>query len=83
MRVTLQLPKSFLLYYPDKTEFIEMEVRDGETVQDLIRRADLPLFEFGIVVVNGERELPSYQPKAGELLELLPIIAGGGPSPSS
>ncbi len=76
-KVTLQLPKSFLLYYPDKTEFIEMEVRDGETVQDLIRRADLPLFEFGIVVVNGERELPSYQPKDGEVLELLPIIAGG------
>jgi hypothetical protein len=77
MKVTLQLPKSFLLYYPDKAEFIEMEARDGETVQDLIRRADLPLFEFGIVVVNGARELPSYHPKDGELLELLPIISGG------
>lgn len=77
IRVTLQVPKSFCHYYPAKGEFIAVEASPGETVADLIKKAGLPEFEFGIVVVNGERQLPSYQPKDGETLELLPIISGG------
>ena len=76
-RVTLQVPKSFSRYYTVKGEFITVEASPGETVADLIKKAGLPEFEFGIVVVNGERQLPSYQPKDGETLELLPIISGG------
>lgn len=77
IRVTLRIPRSFCRYYPVKGEFIPVEASSGETVADLIRKAGLPEFEFGIVVVNGERELLSYQPKDGETLELLPIISGG------
>ena len=77
VRVTLQIPKSFRHYYPMKGEFISVEASPGETVADLIKKAGLPEFEFGIVVVGGERQLPSYQPKDGETLELLPIISGG------
>ena len=77
VRVTLQIPKSFCHYYPVKGEFILVEALPGETVADLIKRTGLPEFEFGIVVVNGERQLPSYQPRDGETLELLPIISGG------
>ncbi len=77
IRVTLRVPKSFCHYYPVKGEFIAVEASPGETAADLIKKAGLPEFEFGIVVVNGERQLPSYQPKDGETLELLPIISGG------
>ncbi len=77
IRVTLRIPKSVSHYYPVKGELIQVEASPGETVADLIKRAGLPEFEFGIVVVNGERQLPSYQPKDGETLELLPIISGG------
>ena len=76
-RVTLRIPKSFCRYYPASGESIEVEAVPGDTVADLIKKAGLPEFEFGIVVVNGERELLSYQPKDGETLELLPIISGG------
>jgi sulfur carrier protein ThiS len=76
-RVTLRIPRSFCQYYPVTGEFITVEVSAGETVADLIKKAGLPEFEFGIVVVNGKRELPGYQPKDGETLELLPIISGG------
>jgi sulfur carrier protein ThiS len=76
-RVTLQIPKSFSRYYPVEGEFLPVELSPGESVADLIRKAGLPEFEFGIVVVNGERQLPTYQPKDGETLELLPIISGG------
>ncbi len=76
-RVTLRLPKSFCHYHPVKGDLIPVEALPGETVADLIKKAGLPEFEFGIVVVNGERQLPSYQPKDGETLELLPIISGG------
>ncbi len=77
IRVTLRIPKSFCHYYPVRGELIPVEALPGETVADLIKKAGLPELEFGIVVVNGERELPSYQPKDGEILELLPIISGG------
>ena len=77
IRVTLRIPKSFCRYYPVKGEQIQVEASPGETVADLIKKAGLPEFEFGIVVVNGKRELLSYQPKDGETLELLPIISGG------
>jgi sulfur carrier protein ThiS len=76
-RVTLRIPKSFCHYYPVKGDLIPVEALPGETVADLIKKAGLPEFEFGIVVVNGERQLPSYEPKDGQTLELLPIISGG------
>ena len=76
-RVTLRIPRSFCQYYPVTGEFITVEASPGETVADLIKKAGLPEFEFGIVVVKGARELLSYQPKDGETLELLPIISGG------
>jgi len=76
-RVTLRIPKSFCRYHPVRGEFIKVEMSANETVADLIKKAGLPELEFGIVVVNGERELLSYQPKDGETLELLPIISGG------
>jgi sulfur carrier protein ThiS len=75
--VTLRIPKSFARYHPVKGEAISVEALPGETVADLLRKAGLPEAEFGIVIVNGERQLPSYQPKEGEILELLPIISGG------
>ena len=77
VRVTLRIPRSLCHYYPVKGELIPVEASPGETVADLIKKAGLPEFEFGIVVVNGERQLPSYQPRDGEMLELLPIISGG------
>ncbi len=77
IRVTLRIPKSFCRYYQVGGEFIEVEAAPGETVADLIKKAGMPEFGFGIILVNGERELPSYQPKDGEMLELLPIISGG------
>ena len=81
IRVTLRFPRSLRHYYPVEGEFILLEALPGETVADLIKKAGLPEFEFGIVMVNGERELPSYQPRDGETLELLPIISGGCPTP--
>lgn len=77
IRVTLRIPNSLRHYYPVKGDLIPVEGSEGETVADLIKKAGLPELEFGIVVVNGERELPSYQPKDGDTLDLLPIISGG------
>lgn len=77
LRVRLQIPRSFCRYYPVKGEIITVEASPGATIADLIKQAGLPEFEFGIAVVNGKRELLSYQPTDGETIELLPIISGG------
>jgi len=76
-RVTLRIPRSFLVYYPHLRERETLEVGEGETLLDLVRRLGLDRLEFGTAVVNGERELMSYRPRDGEEVELLPIIHGG------
>ena len=76
-RVTLRIPRSYLAYHPHLRETETLEVRDGETLLDLVRRLGLNQLEFGIAVVNGERELMNYRPREGEEIELLPIIHGG------
>ena len=78
-RVTVRLPRSILPYHPTLREREDIEIRDGETVMDIVRRLGLPAVEYGIAVVRGERELMSYAPKDGEEIELLPIIHGGAP----
>lgn len=82
-KVTLRVPYAYTIYHPHAQESMTLELRDGETARDLVRRAGLPVFEFGIVVVDGERQLMDYRPKDGETLELLPIIAGGRPTAPS
>jgi len=81
-RVTLNIPRSTLAYHPHLHARETLELRDGETVLDLVRRLGLNELEFGIVVVRGERELMSYRPRDGEEIELLPIIHGGAPRPA-
>ena len=79
--VRVQIPRSFLVYHPHLHAEETVEMREGETVLDLVRRLGLNELEFGIVIVKGERELMSYQPRDGEEIELLPIIHGGAPVP--
>ncbi len=78
-RVRVRIPRSYLVYHPDLHAEEAVELCEGETVRDLVRRLGLNELEFGIVVVQGERELMSYRPRDGEEIELLPIIQGGAP----
>ncbi len=77
MRVTLKLPSSFCRYHQGKPEVLTLDVPPEATVRDILVMAELPEYEFGLVVVSGKREPLSYQPEEGEVLELLPILAGG------
>ncbi len=79
-RVRVRIPRSYLVYHPQLHAEETLELREGETVRDLVRRLGLDELEFGIVVVQGERELMSYRPRDGEEIELLPIIQGGSPA---
>jgi sulfur carrier protein ThiS len=78
-RVSVRIPRSLLVYHPHLRERETLELAEGETLRDLVRRLGLDQLEFGIAVVNGERELMSYRPRDGEEIELLPIIHGGAP----
>lgn len=77
IRVTVRVPRSFCNYYPIPAPVLRLEAEEGVTVADLIRRAGLPEFEFGVIGVNGQRELLDYRLKDGEEIELHPILAGG------
>ena len=76
-RIRVHIPRSYLVYHPELHAEETLELGEGETVRDLVRRLGLNELEFGIVVVKGERELMSYRPRDGEEIELLPIIQGG------
>ncbi len=76
-RVTLRLPRSTLVYHPHLREREILDVQEGETLRDLVRRLGLDQLEFGVAVVDGRRELMDFRPADGQEIELLPIIHGG------
>ncbi len=81
-RIRVHIPRSTLAYHPHLHAEETVEVREGETLLDVVHRLGLNQLEFGIAVVKGERELMTYQPRDGEEIELLPIIHGGAPAPA-
>lgn len=81
-RVRVRIPRSLLAYHPHLHDHETVELQEGETVRDLVRRLGLDEREFGIAVVRGQRELMEYRPRDGDEIELLPIIHGGAPAPA-
>lgn len=54
-----------------------VELEDGTTVEDFLRRTGIPLSEVAIVLVNGKHANSEQPLSDGETLSLFPPIAGG------
>lgn len=66
---------------PSRTNFVELEVAAGSTIQSIIDQFQLPSQLVHLVLVNGVYVYPSARIttklKEGDVLAIWPPIAGG------
>ena len=83
MKISLKLFASLADYLPagSRENRIELDVEDGVSVADLIRRYQVPERSAHLVLVNGLFVPPAERPRRrlqeGDELAVWPPIAGG------
>ena len=79
MKVTLKIfgPLRQNLFSSSLLKSAETVIFEGETLDQFLSRYSLSPFGENIVLVNGRHEGPSYVLGDGDLISILPEIAGG------
>jgi molybdopterin converting factor small subunit len=54
-----------------------VKLEEGATVRDFIEKAEIPLSEVAIIMINGRHVELDHRLCDGETLALFPAIAGG------
>jgi len=76
-RVTVKLHGQLAWQGSQRREEVGVEVPEGATVAAVIEQLDVPAAEVGFCIVQGRRCPPDHQLHDGDILELIPVIAGG------
>lgn len=74
MRITLKLFATLRDFGP---KYQEIDIKEGTTLEELIKQNNIPLDMPMIKLVNGEFAELSYMLKDGDIVALFPPIAGG------
>ncbi len=79
MEVTVKLYATLRKYYPDLGvgEGMKVELPEGATLGDLIRRLNLPPDVVRVAFVNGIARDEAYVLAAGDEVGLFPPVGGG------
>lgn len=63
----------------ESSEPFTLQLPEGSTVEDVLKRLQIPPQESKQVFVNSRRRDRDYVLKGGERVAIFPPIAGGGP----
>ncbi|MGC8837859.1 MAG: MoaD/ThiS family protein [Anaerolineae bacterium] len=79
LHVRVRVFATLLRHRPDLRPgtFLDMELPQGATVLDLIRRLHLPVEEVKVAFVNGRSRPFDWPLQEGDEVGLFPAIAGG------
>ncbi|MBI2877496.1 MAG: MoaD/ThiS family protein [Candidatus Tectomicrobia bacterium] len=79
MKIYVRVYATLRRYVPnyDPSRGLEIELEEGATVGDAIRRLNLPVEEIKTVFVNATLRDFSYSLKEGDLIGIFSPIAGG------
>ena len=61
----------------DPIHGFEVEISDGATIQDLIKKLDIPTSKIGPVSIDGRLVTPSEKLEKGSLVRIYHPISGG------
>lgn len=74
MRITVRLIGAFTT---GRFKESAIELPAATAVEDILRQLDLPAEIVGVILVNGHHATRDYQPVDGDIVTLLPLLAGG------
>ena len=74
MKLDIRLFASLRKFQP---QLERVRLTDGATVRDFIEKAEIPLSEVAVVMVNGRHAELEQQLHDGEAVAVFPPIAGG------
>ncbi|MFH1117969.1 MAG: MoaD/ThiS family protein [Pseudomonadota bacterium] len=79
MKVQLILYASLVGHMPPGStgNSCTMEIEDGTTVGDLMRRLNLPVKAAKVIFLNGRHAAEEQQVKDGDRVAFFPPVAGG------
>ena len=82
MKVDVQLHATLATFLPahGRDGIATLEIRDGETVADLIARLAIPAELSRVVLVNGLDVDDDVALRAGDVIDIFPPLAGGSES---
>jgi molybdopterin synthase sulfur carrier subunit len=80
MKIEVRLFASLTRYTPDRTgslgKFI-MEIAEGTTIIDILRRLEVPLDKVRVIFLNGLHAAGEEVLKEGDRVGVFPPVAGG------
>ncbi len=80
MKIELRLFASLARYTPDKPGSLDnciMEIAEGSTIIDILRRLEVPLDKVRVIFLNGLHVTGDEVLKEGDRVGLFPPVAGG------
>jgi len=54
-----------------------MDLREGMTPRDVIRKLEIPFEDVAIIMINGRRKKPDSELLDNDILALFPAVGGG------
>lgn len=54
-----------------------MDLREGMTPRDVIRKLEIPFEDVAIIMINGRRKKPDSELLDKDILALFPAVGGG------
>jgi len=79
MKIELRLFASLSRYLPERRRgnLCAMEIPEGTTISDLLRRLGVPAEVRKIIILNGVHAGESHALKEGDRIGVFPPVAGG------
>jgi len=80
MKIELRLFASLARYTPDRTGSLGnciMEIAEGTTIIDILRRLEVPLDKVRVIFLNGLHAAGEEVLKEGDRVGVFPPVAGG------
>ncbi len=69
--------KLFATLRENRGKEVSLELKEGATAEDALKKLEIPKKEVAILMINGRDDDPGKELKSGDLLSIFPPVGGG------